>query len=165
MNRNIASGINEVRFSEWFAVNLHQAYRAWTDPANIEQWFGPVGYIAEVLEMEVRVGGRWRFKMSSQSGASSHHKGRYVSVVPNEFLSFTWESEEDKELTGDKETLVSVWFEPVRGGVQITLVHQKLPNRSAALSLHHGWSSGFRKLDEALQIADEKQEIICVKPN
>lgn len=150
MTTEASSDSEEVRVSAWFAASVRQAFEAWTDPHKIAQWFGPSGYHAEVLEMDVRVGGEWHFKMISQTGAISHHKGRYVSVDPNDFLSFTWQSEEDKALTGGRETLVSIWFSAEQDGVQVTLLHQKLPTRDAVQALRFGWSSGLEKLENTL---------------
>ncbi len=146
MNSEAVSAVNEVSVSAWYAVDVHQAFCAWTEPTKIAQWFGPKGFRAEVLEMDVRVGGTWRFKMISQSGEASHHLGRYRSVEPDKFLSFTWESEKEKDLTEGRETLVSVRFTAEHGGARVTLVHKKLPTRQAKQALEFGWSSGFEKL-------------------
>ncbi len=148
----------EVRFSTWFAADAQRAFDAWIDPTKIEQWFGPVGYRAEVLEMDVRVSGQWRFKMISDSGEISHHTGHYVSVDPAEFLSFTWETEENTELTGGRETLVSIRFSPEGGGVRVTLLHEKLPNRDAVKALEFGWSSGLSKLKQVLQAGNVRSK-------
>lgn len=146
MSIDVSPDGTEVNVSVWFDVNVQQAFDAWIDPTKIGQWFGPVDYRAEVLEMDVRIDGKWRFKMISKFGKISHHRGRYVAIEPNTFLSFTWESEEDKELTGGRETLVSVSFSNESGGVRITLHHQKLPNRNSVEALEFGWSSGLKKL-------------------
>jgi len=33
------------------------AFRAWTDPAQIVQWFGPDGFAIETHEIDIRPGG------------------------------------------------------------------------------------------------------------
>lgn len=150
MEREVSASHNEVKVSTWYPADVHQAFCAWTDPNQIEKWFGPKGFRAEVLEMDVRVDGQWRFMMISTSGKVSHHQGRYRAIEPDKFLSFTWESEEDRSLTEGQETIVSVLFEPKRGGVQVTLVHQKLPSSDSVQALHFGWSSGFEKMKNVL---------------
>ncbi len=151
MNGETASNVNEVKVSAWYAVGVHQAFSAWTDPAKIAVWFGPENYRAEVLEMEVKIGGRWRFKMISESGEVSHHRGRYLAIEPDKLLSFTWESEEDADLTEGRETRVSVHFRAESGGSRVTLVHERLPSLKAKDALEFGWSSGIPKLRRLLE--------------
>ncbi len=151
MSDEAASDINEVKLSAWYAVGVHQAFSAWTDPDKITQWFGPENYRAEVLEMEVKIGGRWRFKMISQSGDVSHHHGRYLAIEPDRLLSFTWQSEEDESLTEGRETRVSVLFCAESGGSRVTLVHERLPTLKAKQVLEFGWSSGMPKLGRLLE--------------
>ena len=151
MSGEAALNVNEVKVSAWYAVDVHQAFAAWTDPAKIAVWFGPENYRAEVLEMEVKIGGRWRFKMISQSGDVSHHRGRYLAIEPDKLLSFTWESEEDRDLTGGRETRVSVHFCAEAGGTRVTLVHERLPTLQAKQALEFGWSSGIPKLRRLLE--------------
>ncbi|WP_299706296.1 SRPBCC domain-containing protein [uncultured Tateyamaria sp.] len=151
MSGEAASDVDEVKVSAWYAVDVRQAFSAWTDPEKIADWFGPENYRAEVLEMEVKIGGLWRFKMISQSGDVSHHRGRYLAVEPDKLLSFTWESEEDSDLTAGRETRVSVHFCAESGGSRVTLVHERLPTPQAKRALEFGWSSGMPKLRRILE--------------
>jgi len=151
MSSDAASDVDEVIVTAWYAVDVRQAFSAWADPSKIENWFGPKGYRAEVLEMDFRIGGRWRFKMISQSGDVSHHYGRYLAIEPDKLLSFTWESEEDIDLTQGRETRVSVQFSAEAGGSQVTLVHERLPTPQAKQVLEFGWSSGMPKLGQLLE--------------
>lgn len=151
MSGETASNVNEVKVSAWYAVDVHQAFSAWTDPGKIAVWFGPENYRSEVLEMEVKIGGRWRFKMISQSGDVSHHCGQYLAIEPDKLLSFTWESEEDAELTKGHETCVSVHFHAESGGTRVTLVHERLPTIQSKQALEIGWSNSIPKLRRLLE--------------
>lgn len=151
MSSDAASDVDEVKVSAWYAVGVRQAFSAWADREKIEKWFGPKGFRAEVLEMDFRIGGRWRFKMISRSGDVSHHCGRYLAIEPDKLLSFTWESEEDSDLTEGRETRVSVRFFAESGGSRVTLVHERLPTLKAKQVLQFGWSSGMPKLGRLLE--------------
>ncbi|WP_299508280.1 SRPBCC domain-containing protein [uncultured Roseobacter sp.] len=151
MSSDAVSDVDEVKVSAWYAVDVRQAFSAWTDPGKIEKWFGPKGYRAEVLELDFRIGGRWRFKMISQSGDVSHHRGRYLAIEADKLLSFTWESEEESDLTGGRETRVRVNFCAEAGGSRVTLVHERLPTLQAKRALEFGWSSGMPKLGRLLE--------------
>ena len=43
-------------------------YAAWTDPEQIQQWFGPEGMAIETKEIDLRPGGVWRFDMVASNG-------------------------------------------------------------------------------------------------
>ena len=86
-----------------------EGFRAWTDPEALKQWFGPVGYKADVLEMDLRAGGRYRigFRQNANSETESHVSGEFQDVVPPERLRYTWVWEEQE---GFPDTVVSVEF-------------------------------------------------------
>jgi uncharacterized protein YndB with AHSA1/START domain len=43
-------------------------YAAWTDPDQIQSWFGPEGMAIETREIDLRPGGVWRFDMVVRDG-------------------------------------------------------------------------------------------------
>jgi len=43
-------------------------FAAWSDAQHLPQWFGPAGFKIETHEIDVRVGGRWRFDMIAPDG-------------------------------------------------------------------------------------------------
>ena len=57
-------------------------WRVMTDPARVTNWWGPHGYTTTVEEMDVRVGGRWRWINHTTSGESAPFKGEYLEVDP-----------------------------------------------------------------------------------
>jgi uncharacterized protein YndB with AHSA1/START domain len=59
-------------------------WRVMTDPERITHWWGPNGYSTTVVEMDVRVGGRWRFISHTTGGEDVPFTGEYLEVVPLE---------------------------------------------------------------------------------
>lgn len=53
-----------------------RVFDAFTDPARITLWFGPEGFTVETLEIDLRVGGRWRFAYIAPDG--TRHDNRIV---------------------------------------------------------------------------------------
>jgi uncharacterized protein YndB with AHSA1/START domain len=43
-------------------------YSAWTDPDQIQAWFGPEGFTIETREIDLKPGGVWRFDMVAPDG-------------------------------------------------------------------------------------------------
>jgi uncharacterized protein YndB with AHSA1/START domain len=139
-----------VRESMWFATDRETAFAGWTNSEAIASWFGPPGYRAEVLELDLVPGGRWRFRMVPEVGQPSHHGGLYVEICRPERLVFTWESEEDKHLTNGRETLVTVTFTEEADGVRVGILHERLPTQSAVDALSQGWGRGIKRFDDWL---------------
>jgi len=43
-------------------------FSAWTDPKHLPNWFGPAGFKIETKEIDISVGGLWRFDMIAPHG-------------------------------------------------------------------------------------------------
>ncbi len=116
-----------------------QAFRAWTDPRLLEQWFKPLGGSSAGVEMDVRVGGSYRWGMKLP-GHTYFAVGEFVEVDPPKRLAFTfgWEHAIVK-LT---DSLVTVKFENRGEQTEVVLTHERLATR--AMRMLHGW--GWRGL-------------------
>jgi uncharacterized protein YndB with AHSA1/START domain len=55
-----------------------------TDPERVTHWWGPRGHTTTVVEMDVRVGGTWRWINHGPDGQNAPFKGEYLEVVPPE---------------------------------------------------------------------------------
>lgn len=58
----------EIVLCRVIAAPRERVFQAWTDPAQIVEWFGPDGFKVESLECDIRVGGRWRFLYTGPDG-------------------------------------------------------------------------------------------------
>src|SRR5262245_7391750 len=69
-----------------------RVYAAWTDPKNLIQWFMPPSVVPGTVqaEMDLRVGGKYRFSFRKDDGEYFEVGGVYRDVVPNARLVFTW---------------------------------------------------------------------------
>jgi len=67
-------------------------YKAFTDPTLIPKWWGPRGVTTEVDEMDVRVGGKWRFVQHGSDGDFAF-RGEYREIVPGKKVVGTFEFE------------------------------------------------------------------------
>ncbi len=55
-------------------------FRAWTDPSQIVQWFGPQGFRIETAEIDIRAGGLWRFDMVAPDGTRFANRMEFLRV-------------------------------------------------------------------------------------
>ena len=70
-----------------------QVFAAWTKPEKIVQWFGPAETTPDsvkVYDLDVRVGGAFRISFVGNDGEYHEVGGKYLEVVPNERLVFSW---------------------------------------------------------------------------
>jgi uncharacterized protein YndB with AHSA1/START domain len=71
-------------------------WRAWTDPRQLAQWWGPKGMHVpiETIDMDVREGGVFRLTMVADgSGAEFPSDMRFREVAEPERLVFAWEAQ------------------------------------------------------------------------
>jgi uncharacterized protein YndB with AHSA1/START domain len=64
-------------------------YKAWTTPELVEQyWAGRRGAMT-LVEIDLRVGGRWRYVMNTNEGHEIAFNGEYREIVPDERIVYT----------------------------------------------------------------------------
>jgi uncharacterized protein YndB with AHSA1/START domain len=68
-------------------------YKAYTDPEMVAQWWGQRASTTIVDQMDVEVGGKWRYIQRGDDGTEYAFSGEYLEIVPNEKLVSTFEFE------------------------------------------------------------------------
>src|ERR1700726_4674635 len=72
-----------------FNAPKHLVYRAWTSPELIKRWWsGDRGEVTSA-EVDLRVGGRWRYVMTANGGFEGGFHGGYREIIPNERIVST----------------------------------------------------------------------------
>ena len=125
-----------------------QAFRAWTDPQLVPLWFKPRDGSGTRPEMDVRVGGSYRWGMERE-GRVAYAVGEYLTVDPPSRLVFTfgWEQMPGIELS---DSLVTVEFSPHRDGVEIVITHERLHGREECELHGQGWREMLANLTQHL---------------
>ncbi|MBL9205809.1 MAG: SRPBCC family protein [Opitutaceae bacterium] len=78
----------EIVLCRVFNAPRELVFKAWTDAAHISHWFGPQGFVTTTHEMDVRVGGRWRFDMKAPNGTVYTNRVVYLEIKEPELLVF-----------------------------------------------------------------------------
>lgn len=114
-------------------------FRAWTDPDLVSRWFKPRAGSSLGAEMDVRVGGSYRWGMKLL-GRAYYAVGEYVEVDPPRRLVFTfgWEN----ALVRLSDSLVTVELAARGEATDVVITHERLDSR--ALRAIHG--AGWRDL-------------------
>jgi uncharacterized protein YndB with AHSA1/START domain len=108
----------EIRMTRVFDAPRHLVFEAMTRPEHIRRWWGNLGggYSVPVCEVDLRVGGRWRFVNRHPNGEAAFH-GVYREIAPPARLVFT----EIFEDFPDAESVVSTDFTDENGKTRMTV--------------------------------------------
>src|SRR3979409_410741 len=72
-----------------FDAPKHLVYKAWTTPELIQRWWSGDRGEVTIAEVDLRVGGRWRYVMTAKGGFEVAFHGEYREIVPNERIVST----------------------------------------------------------------------------
>lgn len=140
----------DVVVRRWFDAPRNLVFDALTRPELLRRWYGPVGWTLRTCEIDLRVGGHWRFVIHRPDGKAIGQKGEYREIVPGERLVNT-ESWEDWDAG---ETLVTTGLVESGGRTEFTST-MRFPSREVReIVLKNGLERGVRevyaRLDQVL---------------
>ena len=81
---------DELVFERTFDAPRERLWDAFTNRDIIPRWWGPHGTTTIVEEMDVRVGGRWRYRSQEPNRDDVVFYGEYLELVPPERLTWTF---------------------------------------------------------------------------
>ena len=124
-----------------------RVYRAWTDPAQLREWWGPEGVQTRNFTADARVGGKYRWDLLNQEGEEMSVFGEYRELVPGKKIVFTWKWDDDENWE-EHTSVVTVEFSDRDGGTEVRLVHEKLPSEASRDRHNEGWNSVLDRLEK-----------------
>ena len=137
--------LNHVTIRRSFAVPVERVYRAWTDPKRMAHWFKPnERWLSSEVEMDLRVGGAIQIVMVHSDGDRVVIQGKFLEVVENERLSFSWNSNFEPDGTGDSR--VTVEFVSTDIGTNFSLTHDRVVREEEIASFTSGWEGAVVNL-------------------
>ena len=136
-----------------FPAPREKVFRAWTEPEILKKWWGPRGAWTPVVEIDLRVGGKYRFGMQFPNREILYVNGIYREVRPPERLVFTWRWEKVDMNFGESQ--VTLEFHERGSVTEVTLRHENLPTAEVCEIHRQGWSDFFDKFAE---ISSGKEE-------
>jgi uncharacterized protein YndB with AHSA1/START domain len=147
----------EVKVVRSFKAALPLVYRAYTEPALVQRWLlGPPGWSMPVCEMDVRVGGRYRWRWRSDEDAREFgFAGVFREVTPSRLVhTETYDPGTVDDTHPQAEALVSVTFTEDNGVTTVTSLMDfgSKEARDAAVStgMTDGMEQSYQLLDALL---------------
>ena len=122
-------------------------YAAWTDPAQLKQWFGPDKVQTRDLIVDPRVGGKFRWDLTNPEGVKMTCRGEYRELLPGKKIVFTWQWDDD-EAWKNVSSVVTVELADRDGGTELHLIHEKLPSEASRDRHNEGWNSVIDRLEK-----------------
>lgn len=106
----------EIVISRVFDASRARVWRAFTDPEQVVQWWGPEGFTNTIQEMDLRPGGIWLFVMHGPDGVDYDNKVEYIEVVEHERLVY-----DHGDPNGDDMFRATITFEERDGKTEVTM--------------------------------------------
>lgn len=128
-------------------------FKAWTDPKQVAQWWGPRGFTNPVCDLDVRPGGAIRIHMRGPDGTVYPMTGVYQEVVEPERIVFT-SAALDADGNPMFEVLTTVTFAE-QGGKTKQIMRARVIKTTAQAApyiagMEQGWTQSLERLAESL---------------
>lgn len=141
--RTAAPATHTLRVERRFQAPPERVFQAWTTAEELSRWSAPDPAPAEV-QVELRVGGRYRMAMAAPNGVVHRVAGVYREIDAPRRLVYTWRWETIPDFP---DTVVTVEFrQRADGGTDVLLVHEGLPDTPSGRRHESGWAASLEKL-------------------
>jgi uncharacterized protein YndB with AHSA1/START domain len=142
----------ELAMTRVFDAPRRLVFDALTKPELVQRWLlGPEGWAMPVCEIDLRVGGRFRYVWRNASGKEMGMGGVYREIAPSERIVHTELFDED--WTGGETLVTTVLTEQdERTTLTMTVLYSSREARDAALKtpMEEGVAASYDRLAELL---------------
>jgi uncharacterized protein YndB with AHSA1/START domain len=142
---------NQILITREFAAPRHLVWKAWTTPELIRRWWAGKRGKVTVAEVDLRVGGLWRYVMVAHGGFEVAFHGEYREIVPHERIVTT----EVYEAMPDGGVLNTITFTAAAAGRTTLTILVDAPDRETRdVIIESGMEGGMQEgMDLLEQIA------------
>ncbi|GGJ42712.1 SRPBCC family protein [Deinococcus roseus] len=133
---------DQILITRLFDAPRHLVYRAWVTPELVKRWWASDLGKVTLAEVDLQVGGRWRYVMVTHTGLEVGFHGVFQQIVPHELLVSTELFEGMPEGTG---ALNTITFADAPGGTLLSLLVQHNNREERDYHLHSGMEWGMQK--------------------
>jgi uncharacterized protein YndB with AHSA1/START domain len=137
-----------------FDAPKHLVYRAWTTPELISRWWSGTQGTVTLAEVDLRVGGAWRYVMVAHGGFEVAFHGEYREIVPAERLVYTEIYEGAPEPAVGEAAVNTVTFAESSGRTTLTMLTRASSKEIRDMIINSGMETGMQDgMDILEQIA------------
>jgi uncharacterized protein YndB with AHSA1/START domain len=140
----------QILITREFDAPKHLVYKAWTTPELVKRWWSGQRGEVTLAEIDLRVGGAWRYVMVASEGFEVAFHGEYREIVPDERIVSTEIYEIPKQ--GDSEpTVNTATFTEVDGRTTLEILVQCPSKELRDTIIDSGMESGMQESMDALE--------------
>jgi len=143
----------EILMTREFAAPARLVWQAYTTPELVAQWWGGKRGNVTICEIDLRVGGKWRYVMTAHGGFEVGFHGEYREIAEHERLVYTEVFEGMPD--GDSEPALNlVTFHEADGRTTLEMLTQVSSKEIRDMIIDSGMEGGAQEgLDLLEQIA------------
>jgi uncharacterized protein YndB with AHSA1/START domain len=135
----------QILITREFDAPKHLVYKAWTTPKLIERWWHANRGEVTLIEVDLRVGGKWRYVMVAEGGVEVGFHGEYREIVPNERIVSTEVYEGVPQGDGPEQgTLNTVTFDETDGRTTVTILVEAPSKEIRDAIIESGMEAGMQ---------------------
>jgi uncharacterized protein YndB with AHSA1/START domain len=143
----------QILITREFDAPKELVYKAWTTPELVKRWWNAKRGEVTVAEIDLRVGGKWRYAMVTGDGFEVAFHGEYRELVPNERMVTTEVYEGAPQPYGEEQgTLNTATFEEIDGRTTLTILIEAPSKDVRDAIIESGMEAG---LQDALDLLEE----------
>jgi uncharacterized protein YndB with AHSA1/START domain len=148
---------DQILIKREFAAPKYLVYKAWTTPELVKRWWSSDYGEMSVADIDLRVGGRWRFAMVTKDGLEVAFHGEYREIVPNERIVSTEvyegaaEGGADTAAAEEQAAVNNVTFTEVDGATILTVLVQCPTKDVRDAIIDSGMEAGMQKAYDYLE--------------
>ena len=138
----------QILITRQFDAPRDLVFRAYTTPELVRRWWHAKRGEMTVCEIDLRVGGRWRYAMVTEGGDEVAFHGEYREIVPGERIVTT----EVYEGMPDAEAVDTVTFSEASGRTTLSILVEHSRKEHRDFHIESGMEDG---LQDALDLLEE----------
>jgi uncharacterized protein YndB with AHSA1/START domain len=139
---------DQILITREFDAPRHLVYKAWTTPELVRRWWHANRGEMTICEIDLRVGGKWRYVMVADGGMEVAFHGEYREIVPNERIVST----EVFEGMPDAEAVNTLTLAETDGRTRVELLVQHASKEHRDAHVSSGMEAG---LQDALDLLEQ----------
>ncbi|HTN24113.1 MAG TPA: SRPBCC family protein [Solirubrobacteraceae bacterium] len=137
----------QILITREFDAPKHLVYEAWTTPELVKRWWSGQRGAVTLAEIDLRVGGTWRYVMVANGGFEVGFHGEYREIVPNERIVAT----EVYEGMPDGEALTTTTFTERDGRTTLTMLVEHSIRAHRDAHIDSGMEGGMQEAMDLLE--------------
>jgi uncharacterized protein YndB with AHSA1/START domain len=138
-------------------ATVERSWQLWSDPRQLERWWGPPTYPATVVDHDLRPGGRVTYFMTGPEGDKFHGYWEVLTVEPPRRLVLNDGFADDSGAPNDSlpTTTTEVTLRDADGGGTVMVIEARFPSAEAmekllSMGMDEGMAAALGQIDAIL---------------